>query len=87
MRARSFRRHQKQRILRKWRTIGLRWGIDQKWFESWLYRTAENMPTCSNPFCCGNPRKLGDLTEQEKRAIISEEEQRNEIASLQTTSP
>jgi hypothetical protein len=89
MRSRAFRRAQKARVLKKWRTIGMRWHIarrngkfDFEWFEKWLYRTAENMPTCSNPWCCGNPRKLGHLSWQEQRAVVSEREQVNEIKSF-----
>lgn len=84
MRDRAFRRHQKKRLYDKWARIGHRWGIgrlvrqdpiDQPAFDRWLYRSAENMPTCSKPFCCGNPRRLGHDTWQERRARANEQEQ------------
>jgi hypothetical protein len=83
MRDRAFRRHQKKKLLDKWTRIGERWGIHNdgipfshdEGFHGWLVRTAENMPICSKPFCCGNPRHLGHETWQEKRARADEQEQ------------
>jgi len=34
---------------------------------------------CSNPFCCGNPRKIGDITIKEKAANDEYEDQLKEI--------
>jgi hypothetical protein len=72
-------------VINKWTRIGHRWNISRSWanysdfdqdsFDRWLYRSAENMPTCSKPFCCGNPRRLGYDTWQEKRSAESMKEQ------------
>lgn len=79
MRDRAYRRHHAQRVKDKWCKIGRRWGITDETagngFWGWVVRTAENMPTCSSPWCCGNPRRRGDKTLDEKRAEMNEREQ------------
>lgn len=34
---------------------------------------------CSSPRCCGNPRRLGEITNKERLAELSEQEQLNEF--------
>ena len=88
MRNRAFRRHQRERLYNKWLLIARQWnvgkdgwgadvgGIDLSERHLWIKRTMENMPICSKPFCCGNMRRLGKLTWQERRALVVEREQR-----------
>jgi hypothetical protein len=81
MRDRAYRRQQEQKLYNKWAKIADQWEIDDEHVRypegkhGWIRRTAGNMPTCSNPFCCGNPRKLGYKTKQEIRAEDSEKNQ------------
>jgi hypothetical protein len=85
VRTRAHRRHYREKELHRWHVIGTQWGVTddnvryREGLHGWVVRTAGNMPTCSNPMCCGNPRKLGRKTWQEKRAEINEIEQREEL--------
>jgi len=82
----AYRRSHRERVRQKWEQIGRRWGRwggmygfdDYSDFWHWVCVASENMPTCSNPFCCGNPRRqkhVKNLTWQERRAEISEKEE------------
>ena len=88
MRSRAFRRHQRERLYNKWLKLAKQWGIgfkrglpgsgivDATDRHLWVKRMMENMPICSRPWCCGNIRRMGKLTWQERRARIDEREQR-----------
>ena len=45
----------------------------------WIKMLRKTRKFCSNPVCCGNPRKLGEKTRQEIKADISFREQLDEI--------
>lgn len=70
-RKRAERRAQKERMLRKARkTVDLQWrdpnDMWAEWKEQWALKHADNLAKCSCHMCC-NPRRLGELTIQEKK--------------------
>lgn len=73
-RTRAERRAHRKRIYRKWRAIAHQRDITddntRNGLHEWIMRTMEDMPICSDPGCCGNPRKRGHKTRQEIRAEL-----------------
>lgn len=85
MRNRAYRRmkerHSKQRASRRMST----WFGPGTWLyrsgqvttpddvARWIGKAAHTAVPCSDPFCCGNPRRRGELTMQERRAPTIEE--------------
>jgi hypothetical protein len=72
-RSRDWRRAQKNRVVAKMTNVALNiWHDDKEhwWrpFEVAMKIMAESIPTCSKPWCCGNPRKIGKLSKQELKA-------------------
>jgi hypothetical protein len=71
---RAERRSQKERMSRKvskridhtFRDPSHWWPEFEQWKEDYVRRHADNRKKCSCHMCC-NPRRLGDLTIQEKK--------------------
>ena len=88
-RSRAYIRYQKFRIRRKCKEIARRWhdwGVSREECAEIAEQHAKKMEktrvTCTNPACCGNPRRLKgrkQQTLQEKRAEIEENEQKQEL--------
>ena len=80
-RTRDQRRAKRKAMYRQWAQIARIRGITDAnchWgMRGWIVRMMENMPTCSDPSCCGNPRRLGHKTRQELKSEIDEKEQTN----------
>lgn len=72
MRDRAFRRHKDRTIKAKRSGYYGGYAKDDPTAAGKLLHTTT---TCSNPMCCGNPRKLNRLTKQEICAIIDAEDE------------
>ena len=88
---RQYRRHHKFRIRNKvkkiiketWQ-IGNSFSEDRydEWIELLVRKMEKSRPLCSNPLCCGNPRRMIGrkvLTRREKTAILNEQEELEEF--------
>jgi hypothetical protein len=83
-RSRDWRRAQKDRVVSRMKNVVLNyWHSDKdNWwrpFDVAMKMMAENMPMCSKPWCCGNPRRIGRLSKQELKANQKYEYDRREI--------
>jgi len=61
-------RHAKRRVQREF-------FFDEESYELSLKRARSTTCSCSSPYCCGNPRKVGRKTRQELKADIDFTEQ------------
>jgi len=68
------------KIAKKWVKIVYPWWQPNDIFLPKLDKTARKTRVfCSNPICCGNPRRYGKLTRQEIKANLLFKEGLNEI--------
>ena len=75
---RSVRRHHYARLKQKWKKVNS-WSwynnrSDEEWYKIYAARLATTHTNCSC-WMCGNCRKLEGITLQEKRNMLSFEEQ------------
>lgn len=68
---RALRRHHNERMKVRTRKMFSRWGHTEKEMEGSIDRCYNNITRCSC-YMCGNPRKYGELSFQERKGKWSE---------------
>jgi hypothetical protein len=74
MKNRAYRRHHAERMIRRAERLLGSWAKDKDWVNWSARRWADNLAKCSCE-SCGNPRRhFNEVTIQEQRAKIKDEE-------------